>query len=107
MLTYEVCPSRIDEKAIRDDDPVKLTQRLAEAKAWKVAEEWPEAIIVSGDAVVSQNGHIYEKPRDRQEAVEFLRVLSGVHFHFVTALTILNSENGRKLSAVELQKFHF
>jgi septum formation protein len=51
-LAYETRPSRINEKAIRDDNPAELTRRLAEAKAWKVADECPDAVIVSGDAVV-------------------------------------------------------
>jgi|CZKD01.1.fsa_nt_gi hypothetical protein len=47
-LPYETRPSRIDEKAIRDDDPAQLTRRPAEAKAHKIADECP-AIIDSGD----------------------------------------------------------
>ena len=31
-LPNETRPSRIDEKAIRDDDPAELTRKLAEAK---------------------------------------------------------------------------
>src|SRR6516165_10565450 len=28
-VPYEICPSRIDEKAIRDNDPASLTRKLA------------------------------------------------------------------------------
>ena len=35
-LKYEVRPSAIDERTIRDVDPVVLTRKLAEAKAWAV-----------------------------------------------------------------------
>ncbi len=48
-LLYETRPSRIDEKAIRDDDPAQLTRKLAEAKAHKIAADCPDAITVSGD----------------------------------------------------------
>lgn len=48
-LPYETRPSHVDEKAIRDDDPARLTRKLAEAKAHKIAAECPDAIIVSGD----------------------------------------------------------
>jgi septum formation protein len=106
-LDYEVRPSRIDEKAIRDEDPLKLTQKLADAKAWKIAEECPDAIIVSGDAVVSLRQKILEKPRDKQEAVEFLRELSSSEFQFVTALTVLNSRTAFKLSTVETSNISF
>ena len=53
-VSYEVRPSAIDEKTIRDSDPVALTRKLAEAKAYKVAEEIRDAVIVAGDAVVSR-----------------------------------------------------
>ena len=36
-VPYETCPSAIDEKAFRHDDPAVLTRTLAEAKARKVA----------------------------------------------------------------------
>jgi septum formation protein len=35
-MKYETWPSAIDERAIRDADPVALTRKLAEAKAWAV-----------------------------------------------------------------------
>src|SRR5579864_5054791 len=81
-LTYQVCPSGIDEKSIRDDNPANLTRKLAEAKARKVASEWPQAVVISGDAVVSKGNRIYEKPRSTDEAAEFLRELSGSEFQF-------------------------
>ena len=62
-LPYETFPAAIDEKAIRHDDPVVLTQILAEAKARKVASQCPEAIIVAGDAVAALHRKIYEKPQ--------------------------------------------
>ena len=48
--------------------------------------EYPDAVIVSGDAVVSKNGRIYEKPRDREDAAGFLRELSGSERQFAPHL---------------------
>jgi septum formation protein len=106
-LPYETCPSRIDEKAIRDDNPAELTRKLAEAKANKVAAEHPDAIIVAGDAVVSKNGKIYEKPRDESEAMQFLKELSGGELQFVTSLAVLNAQTGKMLSTVEISTITF
>jgi septum formation protein len=100
-VDYEVAPSRIDEKAIRDDNPFELTRKLAEAKAKKVAEDYPDAIIVSGDAVAAKENRIYEKPRDLKEAADFLCEFSGGPFQFVTALAVLHSRTGKMLSTVE------
>jgi septum formation protein len=106
-LAYETCPSEIDEKAIRDKNPADLTLKLAEAKARKVATECPNAVIVSGDAVVSKGLRIYEKPHSKEEAAQFLRELSGNEFQFVTALAVLHSHTGRMLSTVETSDISF
>jgi septum formation protein len=106
-LTYEVRPSAIDEKSIRDSDPVALTKKLAEAKAWKVASDVQDAVVVSGDAVVAKEGKILEKPRGMEEAVELLRELSGSAFQFVTSLTVIRSDTRRMLSTVETSEIRF
>jgi septum formation protein len=106
-LAYETRPSGIDEKSIRDDHPAELTRKLAAAKAWKVAADCPDAVIVSGDAVVSKHGRIYEKPRTLEEAAEFLRELSGSEFQFVTSLAVLHAPTRKMLSTVETSNISF
>jgi len=106
-LTYEVRPSAIDEKSIRDVDPAALTKKLAEAKAWEVARGVEDAVVVSGDAVVAKDGKILEKPRDNQEAAQFLRELSGSAFQFVTSLVVIRSDTQRMLSTVETSEIRF
>jgi septum formation protein len=106
-IPYETLPASIDEKAIRDDDPAQLTRKLAEAKAWKVAGERPDAVVVSGDAVAAKDGKIYEKPRDLDEAAQFLREFAGSEFQFVTSLAVLHAPKRRLLSAVEISNITF
>jgi septum formation protein len=106
-LSYETRPSRIDEKAIRDDNPMELTRKLAEAKARKIAEQCPDAVIVSGDAVAAKAKRIFEKPRDKQEAAEFLTEFSGSRFQFITAIAVLNTTTRRMLSTVETSDIFF
>src|SRR5689334_11052576 len=106
-LAYEVRPSGIDESTIRDSNPADLTRKLAEAKARKVANECPDAVVVSGDAIVSKGDRIYEKPRSKSEAARFLRELSGSQFQFVTALTVFHSATAKMLSTVETSDISF
>jgi septum formation protein len=106
-LAYEICPSGVDEKAVRLNNSAELTRKLAEAKARKVASECPDAVVVSGDAVVSKGTRIYEKPRDKDEAAQFLRELSGSEFQFVTALAVIHSQTGNMLSTVEVSNISF
>jgi predicted house-cleaning NTP pyrophosphatase (Maf/HAM1 superfamily) len=56
-LVYQICPSGIGEKSIRDNNPADLKRKLAEAKA-----------------------RIYGKPSSIGEASEFLTELSGSDF---------------------------
>jgi len=106
-LPYETRPSRIDERSIRDDNPAELTRKLAEAKARTVAAECPNAVVVSGDAVAAKDGKIFEKPRDKQEAANFLKEFSGNHFQFVTSIAVLNTRTDRMLSTVETSDIFF
>ena len=106
-LPYETRAANIDEKAIRDHDPETLTRKLAEAKAWKVAGECPDAVIVSGDAVAAKDGKIYEKPVDLDEAAKFLGEFSGGEFQFVTSLAVLHAPKRKMLSAVEISTITF
>jgi predicted house-cleaning NTP pyrophosphatase (Maf/HAM1 superfamily) len=64
-------------------------------------------VVVSGDAVVSKEGRIYEKPRNLEEASQFLRELSGGEFQFVTALAVMHSSTRRMLSTVEVSDIWF
>lgn len=106
-LEYEVCPSGVDEKAIRENDPGCLTRKLAEAKAQKVANRYRDAVVISGDAVAAKNGKIYEKPQSVEEAAQFLRELSGSEFQFVTALAVFHAQTGKMLSTVETSNICF
>jgi septum formation protein len=106
-VEYEVRPSNIDEKAIRERDPAELTRKLAEAKAWKIVSECPDAIVVSGDVVAAKDGRIFEKPRDLEEAAGFLRELSGSTFQFVTSLAVIHGPRRKMLSTVEASNISF
>ncbi|MGA8271467.1 MAG: Maf family nucleotide pyrophosphatase [Candidatus Sulfotelmatobacter sp.] len=106
-IHYEIHPSALDEKSIRDSDPAILTKKLAEAKARAVASAVRDAVVVAGDAVVAKNGRIFEKPRDNDEATAFLRELSGSAFQFVTSLVVLRSNTHRMLSTVETSEIRF
>jgi septum formation protein len=126
-LKYEVRASAIDERAIRDLDPAVMTRKLAEAKAWAVVRslasgevalaagapagvtaggEGPAA-VVAGDAVVAKEGRIFEKPRSHEEALLFLRELSGSAFRFVTSLVVIRTDTHRVLSTVESSSIRF
>jgi septum formation protein len=106
-LTYEISPSRIDEKAIRHNDARELVRLLAEAKARSKANLGPGMIVIAGDAVVSKSQKIFEKPLDLVQAQEFLHEFSGSRIEYVTAITIANSTTGKLVTDVQLSRIFF
>ena len=86
---------------------MELTRKLAEAKAHKIADDCPDAMIVSGDAVAAKGKKIFEKPQSKQEATSFLKEFSGSHFQFVTSIVVLNASTRRMLSTVETLDISF
>lgn len=74
-VTVEVRPAGIDEARRPGEDPVAWACRLAAEKAAAVDE--PHTIVLAADTVVHQHARVFDKPRDRAEAVAHLRALSG------------------------------
>jgi septum formation protein len=102
-LTYETIPSNIDEKAIRDPDPLKMAQRLSEAKAYAIGEKH-QGVVIASDAFLVFHGRVLEKPNDLKEAHEMLHSLSGDHYDFITGIAVYNTNNKKMLSSVETCK---
>lgn len=75
-IPYEIIPADIDEKAIRDKDLSKRAEKIARAKAEKIAEDH-RGIIIAADSFAVHNGKVYEKPKSIEEAKQMLREESG------------------------------
>lgn len=99
-LAYDTIPSHIDEKAIRDIDPLKMAQRLSEAKAIAVGK-LHKGVIIASDAFVLFQGKVLEKPNDLQEAYAMLHELSGKYYDFITGLAVYKTDSAKMLSSVE------
>jgi len=76
-IPFDVVAADIDEKTIRDPDPEKQAEKIARAKAEKIAAGKPDAIVIAGDTFSVLDSHILEKPGNAAEAKAMLRLLSG------------------------------
>lgn len=77
---FEVDPADVDEDALTVADPFETAERLARAKAKRVAERHPRALVIGGDTVVAVPGEAWvqlSKPRDEEDALRILRQLQG------------------------------
>jgi septum formation protein len=89
---FEVIPSRVAEDFVQTESPKEHVIRLAEAKVRGVAGEHPDCWVIAADTIVYINGSILGKPKDREEAVEMLRRLSGHEHWVVTGFSVCHLE---------------
>ena len=95
----------IDESSIRGDDPVALTQLLAQAKAEAVAMDLKDGVVIGSDAVVSFNNQILEKARDSQHQRELINMQKGQIAQSVSSVCIINAEDGQKVVETRVTRY--
>ncbi len=67
----------------------KAIEQIARQKALAVKESFPEDIIVGADTIVCIDGEVLGKPRDKQQAFEMLKRLSGRTHQVITGVAVL------------------
>jgi septum formation protein len=85
-VAYAAVKPDVDEQAFkaRLTSAIEIAASLAAAKACSVAEEW----VIGSDSVVSVDGRLFDKPRDRDDAAEHLRFFSGKPMQLTSAVAL-------------------
>lgn len=60
---FRVIPSRVDEKKIKAKTPETFAVKAALAKALRVAQKQPRAIVIGADTIVVLGKKVLGKPR--------------------------------------------
>lgn len=100
-VSFEVRPARVDEDELKhslkaEGIPAKnIAEALAEAKAIKVSQALPDALVLGGDQILVCNDLLFDKPRDLDNAAGHLAALSGKWHHLETALVM--AEEGKAI----------
>ena len=68
--------------------PSELVMKNAHLKAAAVAALHPDIPVLGADTVVSLDGNIYGKPRDREHAIEMLTSFSGRAHQVMTGIAL-------------------
>jgi septum formation protein len=91
---FEVLPSEFDENLENNYyTPAKIIN-LAYNKAIEIAQYLDDEVLVIGaDTVVVLNNKILGKPKNKKDAFNMLKSLSGQKHIVVTAVCIVNSKN--------------
>ncbi|MFH0833899.1 MAG: Maf family protein [Patescibacteria group bacterium] len=87
---FEIKIPRVDEKIDLAKSAAENCERLATEKARAVFE--PNSITIGGDTLGELGGEIFGKPRDKKEAVEFLRKLRGKKHSVISGFCVKTAE---------------
>ena len=99
-LPFEAVSPQVDESALPGEAPVALAQRLALAKAWAVARQRPDAVVIGSDQVADLDGMALGKPGTHERAVQQLRSLRGHEVLFHTAVAVVRAGAGFEKAAL-------
>jgi 7-methyl-GTP pyrophosphatase len=85
----------IDEHQKKNENVIDYVLRLAEEKAFQVAKNYTNAIIIGSDQSLECDSKILGKPGTHEKAKLQLGQMSGKSLVFHTGLCVLNSQTNR------------
>ena len=97
-IDANIIAPEIDENPLAGEQPAELAERLALAKAQKVASSKTDVVVIAGDqvaAVTDDNGiqHILGKPHQFETACQQLHLCSNRTVTFYSALAVISGEH--------------
>ena len=87
-------PSNVDEDSVKESllkeraSPTIISKNLAELKANKISQKFIEKMVLGADSVIDLEGEIISKPKDRAEALEILKKMSGKTHQLISSVCI-------------------
>ena len=93
-LNCEVQPSNVDEDIVKislekeNASPEIVSKNLAELKANKVSQKFPEKFVIGADSVIDLKGKVISKPTNREDAYKILESLNGETHYLISSVCI-------------------
>ena len=105
-FNFKVLTADIEE--ISDKKKIsEMILDIAEKKLDKIAKENVNEFVLAADTVVELEGRIFGKPKSREEAESFLRILSGRTHEVITAYVFKNISKNIVIKDVVISKVKF
>lgn len=100
---FVIKSAEVDESLPKGIQPDKAVEYLSKIKAEPFRND--EDIIIGADTVVSIDGVILGKPKDRSDAFKMLKMLSGKYHSVFTGVTIIRPDSTKTFSVETRVKF--
>lgn len=99
-------PPFSEESVVYEGNPDAYAATQAEGKAASLLKEFPEALILTADTVVSLDGEVFGKPKDEKQAFEFLKTLQGKWHQVHTGVALADDGKITTRTTTSRVKFH-
>ena len=103
-LKFTIVKSFYKENLSLDLNPHDLTRKFSLEKAKTVSKNYKNSIIISADTVVSFDGTILVKPKNKKDAKRMLSLLSNTYHLIITAFTIIDTDSNKIITKSEETK---
>ena len=100
-VKFKSCEVNVIESIDKGEQPIHNVKRLATVKMDKARERIKNGIIITADTIVVLDGIIIGKPRNKKDAKNILKKLSGRTHIVYTGFTIYNSEKDKVITDYE------
>lgn len=97
-IPFTIINSAVDEVEKPGLAPDELVQDLACQKAFAVAENHPNHIIIGADTLVFLGAERFGKPKDEHDARRMLRALSGTTHSVYTGVVLCYNQHSRSFA---------
>ncbi|MEJ7760369.1 MAG: Maf family protein [Gemmatimonadaceae bacterium] len=91
-IPHSVYPANVDETYLEGELPREHAERLARAKAAKVASLERDSVVIGADTIVVVDDTVLGKPRDQTDAARMLAMLSGRTHLVITAVAVARGD---------------
>lgn len=96
-LKFEVIKSDIDEVILPEESPCQVVMRLAYEKSMYIAYNNKNKLIIGADTIVCLDNIILGKPKDKLDAIEMIKKLSGRTHQVITGISLINLDANKKI----------
>ena len=93
-IRFDILPADADETEIPGEPAKQMVERLALAKADKIATAHPTAWVLAADTTVVIDGKILGKPLDQADAARMLGMIQGREHEVWGGICLVNRQSG-------------
>lgn len=105
-ISFEVVVPRIDETPLEKELPATYVKRISAAKARDVHNSASAHLpVLAADTVVVLQGKLMGKPRDRDDGLKMLALLSGNTHQVISAVTLCQGNVQETVTTETLVRF--